>query len=490
MKTRKFTIQEYLRNMSSPSFIKLSELAAKIEGVIRQTIGAEQHWIVAEISGHAFYAKSNRHYFEFIEKNENSADPVAKFKGIAWAAGDASIQAFTAATGQVFTNGIQVLAKVKVEFSGAYGMQLILIEVDASFTLGNMERQRRETLDRLVKENAEFISKKGEEYLTKNKSAEWGKVIQRIAVIGSPNSNGYADFEHTLQRNNFGYKFHVDIYQSSVQGELAGREIVDCLKRIYTSEIPYDTVVLIRGGGAKTDFIVFDQYGLSRAVAKFPIPIITGLGHHKDVSIVDMMAHTSMKTPTKAAEFILACNRHFEEQIIQFENRIIINTQQLLRDANSDLERLRSSLAQNSMQGLNDFSKKIIEFHNVLQRGALRMLSQRNLELVQQQNTISNRSQMVIKSKRDQLKVSQEAIGKSSLQLIQNTQRSLINFEAILRILSPENTLRRGYALVSAGGKIITDTKMLDVGETISIQTHQHELEATITSKKNRDERT
>src|SRR5690606_8737730 len=180
-------------------------------------------------------------------------------------------------------------------------------------SLGNLERLRKETLRRLLQENPDHVALVDDQYITRNKQLRLNCVIQRIALIGSPRSEGYTDFVHTIDHNQFGYRFAIDYYYSAVQGVSAEQELVSTLIKVYekSKDVPYDCVVITRGGGAKTDFLVFDTYALSRVVARFPIPIITGIGHHKDVSIVDMMAHTLTKTPTKAAEFILAHNRAF-----------------------------------------------------------------------------------------------------------------------------------------------------------------------------------
>src|SRR5690606_28233649 len=183
-----------------------------------------------------------------------------------------------------------------------YGLSLTLIDLDPNFTLGNLERLRKETLRRLVQENPDHVSLVKDQYVTRNKQLKLNCVIQRIALIGSPRSEGYTDFVHTMDHNQFGYTFAIDYYYSAVQGVSAEHELVKTLLQVYekSKQSPYDCVVITRGGGAKTDFLVFDTYALSRIVARFPIPIITGIGHHKDVSIVDLMAHTPTKTPTKA----------------------------------------------------------------------------------------------------------------------------------------------------------------------------------------------
>ncbi|HEY0677372.1 MAG TPA: exodeoxyribonuclease VII large subunit, partial [Chitinophagaceae bacterium] len=221
--------------MSTTNAIKLSDLTAQIEAVLYKSFSSSFYWIIAEISSHKFYPNDDRHYFDFIEKAEGQKDPTARVRGVAWKSGSLSIKRFETATGQEFSNGLQVLAQVKVEFHQAYGISLQLTDIDPSFTLGNIERQRRETLVRLVTENPESVWKEGDEYFSRNKQLNIGRVIQKVAVIASPNSEGYRDFIHTLENNQFSYKFSIDTYQSTVQGGLAEREMIERLIKIFNS---------------------------------------------------------------------------------------------------------------------------------------------------------------------------------------------------------------------------------------------------------------
>eukprot|EP01118_Nematostelium_gracile_P010694 TRINITY_DN3723_c0_g2_i4.p1 TRINITY_DN3723_c0_g2~~TRINITY_DN3723_c0_g2_i4.p1 ORF type:complete len:228 (-),score=35.17 TRINITY_DN3723_c0_g2_i4:643-1326(-) len=215
-----------------------------------------------------------------------------------------------------------------VQYTPAFGLQLNLLDIDTSFTLGQFEKMRLATLEMLLSRNPDFIRKVGDQYITKNKQQELKPVMQYLAVLSSDTSAGYQDFRHTLANNPWGYGFKIDDYFTAVQGEGNAKNLVNRLIDIYESGKPYDAVILIRGGGAQTDFLIFDNYELSRAVARFPIPVITGIGHQKNETICDLMANTALKTPTKAAEFILANNRVFEEKLIHAQKRIIIKTQQ------------------------------------------------------------------------------------------------------------------------------------------------------------------
>lgn len=376
--------------MSAISHIKLSELTKKIEEHIKQSFGTQFHWIVAEISSHKFYADPGRHYFDWVEKIEGQNVETAKVKGIAWAGGSQNIKKFEDETNQKFTNGIQVLAQVRVEFHSIHGFSLILVDIDPSFTLGNLERQKRETLLRLVELNPGTISNVGDGFMTKNKSLSFRAVLQKIALIASPNSEGYNDFVHTMKNNQFGYKFHIDEYQSSVQGSLAEAELVNTLVKIYNSNIDYDCVVIVRGGGAKTDFLVFDTYKVAQAVARFPFPIITGIGHHKDVSITDLMAHTNTKTPTKSAELIIDHARSFEELVMDSQKTVIIKAQQILHAAAREIDKENALVIKKSLNPVGAGREGLLRINQIVSGNSKEIIFSAHHNIVQLQQTIIN----------------------------------------------------------------------------------------------------
>lgn len=449
--------------MSVIPHIKLSDLTKKVSQVINQSFGSDFYWIIAEVSGHKFYPNQDRHYFDFVEKIENSNSETAKVKGIAWSSGSVAIKFFQKETGQQFTNGLQVLVKVKVEFNIIYGLQLILHDIDQSFTLGNLEKQRRETLLRLVNDNADFIKLIDEEYITTNKKTKLNFILQHIALIASPNSEGYADFVHTMNNNQFMYKFKIDNYFSSVQGIEAEREIVNTLISIYNAQKQYDCVVIIRGGGAKTDFLVFDSYSLARAVAKFPIPVITGIGHYKDVSIVDLMANTNTKTPTKSAEFIIAHNRAFEDAVMQFQKSIIIKTQQTLGNSRQRINFINTLIINKSRTLINHHNEELLNFHH----------------------QISLRPKMIIGNKIKDLENLKENLNGYSKKYLLSKDMALSHYVSLIKIMNPVNILKRGFALVSQKGKIIIDAKNIQPGSQLTITLSDVDINTTVNSKTN-----
>lgn len=453
--------------MNSPdSHIKLSELTQKIQDVIDNSFSTQTFWIVAEISSHKMYLNGDRHYFEFVEKDESSTMETAKVRGIAWRQGSEGIRIFERGTGQQFKDGIEVLVRVKVEFQAKYGMQLILLDIDQTWTLGNLEKQRQATLAKLLKENPDAIQLVGEEYITTNKRAKFKAVIQNIAVIGSPNSAGYKDFIGVIESNRFNYRFRIDNYQSSVQGAEAQDEIVKRLISIYQSGNSYDCVVIIRGGGAKTDFLVFDNYKLSKAVARFPIPIITGIGHLQDVSIVDMLVNTPTNTPTKAAEFIISHNRHFEDQVVHLHKQVTVKTQQLLANAIAQISNTNLTVINKTQSILSRNKDQLTKISNVLSTRPTIMVSHQNQNL---QNLVSNMKSF-------------------SKKLFFNKRGYVNHYDSMIKMAKPESILKRGFAIVKMNGEPIGSAEQINTNDKLTVTMHDYDMTTGVITKRKRED--
>lgn len=473
--------------MEEIAYIKLSDLSRKIEQVFKQAFSNEFYWIVAEVSGHKFYPDTDRHYFDLVEKTHGSEVEVAKFKAKSWSEGSSNIANFEEQTGQKFQAGIQVLIKVKVEYHSLYGLSLTLTDIDSSFTLGNIEKQRRATLLRLVNENADFIRLVEDEYITRNKELPLPIVIQRIALIASPNSEGYSDFIHTINNNQYQYKFEVDNYFSTVQGRDAERELINTLISIHQSGKEYDCVVMIRGGGAKTDFLVFDTYNLSRAVAKFPIPIITGIGHHKDVSIVDLMAHSPTKTPTKCAELIISQNKYFEDMVMNIQNNVLLKSQQILSETKSSIQETQINIISNVQYLLKEQNNSIDNFNADIINFSKDYLSKKNNFLIQETVSFASKPASIIKSRAQILGFFSQNISLQSQKLLAKKTNEMNHFVMVMKLMSPVNILKKGFAIISMNDKVVANAEEIEKGAKIKINMYQTEIDAEVLNKTQTD---
>ena len=290
--------------MESNSPLSLAELNALVRRSL-QTCFPDALWVQAELSD--VRANASGHcYLEFVQKDASGNSLVAKARGIIWAGTFARLKPyFERETGQAFVSGIKVLVKVTVGFHELYGYSLTVTDIDPTYTLGDMARKRREILERLKQEGV----------LTLNKELELPELAQRIAVISSPTAAGYGDFCKQLRDNAFGFVFYPCLFPAVMQGDKVEASVISALDRIYEKLDRWDAVVIIRGGGATSDLSGFDTYDLAVNCAQFPLPIITGIGHERDDTVIDMVAHTRVKTPTAAAEFLVNHTRVTAEKL-------------------------------------------------------------------------------------------------------------------------------------------------------------------------------
>jgi exodeoxyribonuclease VII large subunit len=419
--------------------IKLSQLTGEIAATIASSFSNKFYWVIAEITSHKYQADKGYRYFTMVEKAETGNAVIANISGAAWASGNQAVLRFERSTGQKFTDNIQILAKVTVEYHPKHGLKLTLHDIDENFTIGALEAQRRATLERLLSECSEFIQRVGDRYITTNNKLPLPPVIQRIAVVTSSQSAGYQDFLHTIEGNQFGYKFSLDKYFTVVQGELNAELVYNKLLEVFNSGIKYDVVVIIRGGGQQTDFLIFNQFILGKIVAKFPYPIITGIGHQQNETIVDIMAHTATKTPTKVAEFIIAHNRAFEENILNFQKSVLIKTQQIFSIYN---QRLSSITLAVSSKPKTIVANKLNDLQNLIL----------NLNVFNKQ-------------------------------YLKNQRGYLGHFHTFTSNMSPDNILKKGFAVLKVNGKIVSDPGKIAVGTTLTVLLSKIKIDSTVKSK-------
>ena len=267
----------------------------ELNRIVRETIECEmpdEYWVEAELSE---CRESRGHcYLELIEKDEQTATPIAKASAKCWASKWAMVRPyFERTTGQKLVAGMKVLLKVYPQFHEAFGFSWIVTDIDPTYTLGDMARKRQEIIRQLKEEGVFDLQKE----LT------LPLFCQRIAVISSETAAGYGDFCNQLSNNPYGFQFETHLFPAVMQGEGVEKSLIDALGRIY--EAPFDCVAIIRGGGATSDLSGFDTLALAEHVANFPIPIITGIGHDRDECILDMVSHTRVKTPTAAAALLI-----------------------------------------------------------------------------------------------------------------------------------------------------------------------------------------
>ena len=289
--------------------LSLYELNTLVRKSIRTCL-PDSYWLQAELSEVRTNA-SGHCYVEFVQKDTKNDALIAKARGVIWSNTFTLLKSyFERETGQSFSSGMKVLVKVNADFHELYGYSLTVTDIDPSFTIGDMVRRRREILQRLEREGV----------LTLNKELVLSEFAQRIAVISSGTAAGYGDFCSQLLHNPFGFVFYPRLFPAVMQGERVEASVIKALEAIDATRENWDVVVIIRGGGAVSDLAGFDTYNLAEHCAQFPLPVITGIGHERDDTVLDMISYKRVKTPTAAAEFLIGHLRETAERLETFSS--------------------------------------------------------------------------------------------------------------------------------------------------------------------------
>lgn len=334
----------------------LSELCSCIDEALSMELN-DTYWVRAEI---ASLTERGHCYMELVEKAKNNAI-AAKLRATCWQHVYHLLSAYFAnETGQTLAVGMQVLLQVEVSFHAVYGLSLNVVGIDPTFTLGDLARQRQLTIQRLQEDGVMDLQR----------SLPLPLLPRRVAVISAADAAGYGDFCHQLQSNSGGFRFRTQLFPAVMQGEQSPASIIAALQQIAATADLYDLVVIVRGGGATTDLRNFDDYSLAFHCANFPLPIIAGIGHTRDVSVVDMVVHTSVKTPTAAAEWLIAAMQTQADRLGELQLRLQRVVQMAIRKQHSKLDALWQSLRFATQRRLHrqrtqlEFWEKTIALHS------------------------------------------------------------------------------------------------------------------------------
>lgn len=470
--------------------ITLLELNLRIRNAIQDSF-PETIWIIAEISE----LKENRTghcYLELIEKDELSDEIKARARATIWSYTWRMLRPyFETTTGQAFTQGIKILVQVSVEFHQAYGMSLNIRDIDPTYTLGDMTRRRREIIEKLT--DAGVIGM--------NKELPLPLVPQRIAVISSATAAGYGDFINHLDNNSYGFLFQHELFEAWMQGGEAVPSILSALNRIFAREEEFDAVSIIRGGGATADLSCFDHFDLAYAIAQFPLPVITGIGHEKDDTIADMVAHTRMKTPTAVAEFFISGVLRFRDRLDELQEEISGLTRQMVSEQQEHITRLARDISgtvevyiDRAGGKLQLTGQRIRQKVLVFTFGRRELLQNIHHRLHQKLSAVKSINLNQLRHLDYRLRIASGIpSGKAGMVLqrlhyafrqalqgqFSGQQARLEMQEEKLRILDPENVLKRGFTITTQHDRIIKSAS--ELLETEHLETHFHD--GRVTSK-------
>lgn len=409
--------------------LSLLELNLSIKETINEGFN-QSYWVRAETSD-VRHHRNGHCYLEFIEKAKDGHSIVAKARGTIWASTFSLLKPyFEEQTGQAFASGITVLVRVTVSFHETYGLGLNVVDIDPSYTLGEIARNRMLVLKQLDKDGV----------LTLNKELPLPEPLNRIAVISSQSAAGYEDFENQLEHNSIGAVFYTKLFPAIMQGDRSEASIIAALEHIYEYKTLFDVVVIIRGGGASSDLSSFDSYELALNCAQYPLPIISGIGHERDVTVLDAVAHTRAKTPTAAAEFLIGSASKAIDLLINLQERLLQTTHAILTEEQAQLDGWAKDVYHHSRSLLQTNGNKLI--------------------------FLTERLRGVVKHKLDK------------------EDFTIQRYEHFVSLSLPENMLKRGYSLTTKNGKTIKSVASLSEGDILTTQFVDGVIESKVVSKK------
>lgn len=451
------------------SSCSLQELQLEIKQALSASM-PQRRWVTAEISEmNTNY--SGHCYLELIERKASGNDICAKVRATIWAHNFRLLKAYFETTANTsLQRGIKVLVCVSVEYHEVWGISLNITDIDPVYTIGEQAKRRQQIIAQL---EADGI-------IDMNKEQPLPLVVQRIAVISSATAAGYGDFVNQLQGNEYGYYFTHTLFPAAMQGSDTETSVIAALDAIYEQYTNFDVVVLIRGGGSQSDLSSFDSYDIASNIAQFPLPVFTGIGHERDDTVADLVAHTRLKTPTAVAEHIIGFATEFEAQINEYFDQITSFTQQtisdewvLLQKHNSRIvTQSQSQIAMQQRRLLNDMGKigtqaqrKLTTQHNLVMRAVYAMQG------------VKKNTQLEL----SQLTQLEKYIQQKSKKALHDKMNALEHLEEKIRLLDPQRLLEQGYSItLDEQGKVIRSTKNTTAGQRVQIRLHDGTIRSVV----------
>ena len=404
-------------------------------------------WVAAEIS-EMKVNYSGHCYLELVEKGGANGVPAAKASAVIWRSHYGPIASYFASkTGERLAVGMKVLVRVTLSYHELYGLSFQIQDIDPTYTLGDWEQQRQQTIARLREEGVWEM----------NRELDVPRVPQRVAVVSSANAAGFQDFCKEIARS--AYRVELTLFDAFMQGHGAEDSIIEALERVADRAEEFDVVALIRGGGSQSDLACFNSYRLCAHVAQFPLPIVTGIGHDKDESVADMVAARRLKTPTAVAAWVV-------EQMSEFDGRLEALRQAVERCAVELLSAERQRLERNAA---------LVATQAV---GATRRLE---LTLERYSSELRRMSQALVAEQRNRAARAEELLHCASDYFVRSERERLAAMEQAVAARDPQRIMALGFAVVSLGGRAVSDASQVDVGSEVSIRLAKGELKAKIT---------
>ena len=428
----------------------LLELSQSVERVISRTFNST-YWVRAEISKLNFYPKSGHCYPELVEKQ--SGKVVAEIRSTIWRNTFQSLLIkFKSQTGEDLKEGMKILFSVQVKYSPTHGISLNIVDIDPSFTMGEIAKEKKQAIETLHKEGI----------FNQNHNLRFPYFPQRLAIISVSTSKGYQDFLETIENKASRFNITMQLFPAILQGDVAVKSITEQLELIQDRISEFDLVLIIRGGGGDVGLNCYNHIDMARMVAKFPIPVISGIGHSTNETVVEMVANTNKITPTAVADTLVDIFRELENGLKE-AHHLIHNIQELkVAPQWQRLVNVIRFLKASSSEPLNNEKLRLQHLSSNLGQFSQLLIAKENSKL---QLTIANKLQYLSFSK------------------IKTSSNKLDFIQAKLKILDPKSVLKRGFSMTTVNGKTVTDIENINVGDRIDTVLHNGTIESKIIKK-------
>jgi len=449
-------------------FYSLSQITEHLQKLLKKTYSNE-YWIKAEIAKLNYYPKSGHCYPDLVEKNDEGIK--AQIRGIIWNSTLLNIQSkFLEATGSELSDGMEILFKASLDYNPVHGLSLHISDIDANYSLGKMAAEKLKSIQRLKNEDFFFL----------NKALKFPMLPKRIAIISVETSKGFHDFKNIIDNNSRGYKFYYLLFPAILQGDVAVDSIIKQLARIEKVKDYFDIVAIIRGGGGDVGLSCYNDYNLAKAVSTFPLPIVSGIGHSTNETVVEMVSNLNTITPTDLAYLLQQKFDNIAVRLDEIGRKVVNNSAEYFAINNSFIKSLALRL---KIQQKNFIDNNMLKLNNLkydLSKYSRKFIPMK-LEAIQDLIII------IETAHRRKISIEKDIIQRKERELIEDKSNFLIkeankirHLEKVIKILDPINILRKGFSISRINGKALKSSDKIEVGNILETELSEGKLESKI----------
>ncbi len=449
----------------------LLEISSGISRAISRSF-PDYYWVKAEITKLNYYPKSGHCYPDLVEKHNGLIK--AQIRANIWAGNyDKITRKFKAVTGEPLKDGLKILFLAKVGYHEHYGLALNILDVEPAFTLGEMAREKQLTVERLKQEGL----------FEENKKRNLPLLPKRVAIISVETSKGYSDFKNVLENNSWRYRFALSLFPALLQGDGAVSSISAQLNVIASHRDEFDVVAIIRGGGGDVGLNAYDNYHLAKTVAVFPLPVITGIGHSTNLTVVQMVAFANKITPTEAAHFLIQQFHNFAVRLGDAETKMIQDSLEMLAAEKQSFSQQTKMFAVHTRNLFSRHKTQWIYLIKRLEQSGPGMLGKANEQLLSVASHLKYQPVQKIRQERQKLESVQKLLGLHAEQSVRKANGLLRLLESKINLMMPENVLKKGYSISTVEGKVLRSVKDAKSGKKMVTRLYDGEIESIIERK-------